>query len=96
MPLGDSITDGYEVPGGYRDSLWRSLESDGYPVDFIDMHSALSTSDLADGVHPNAQGYTKMAARWYAALTDAPAALSPDGSSGVGGTRRTDDHSETC
>ena len=34
----------------------------------VDMHSALTTADLADGVHPNAGGYDKMAARWYAAL----------------------------
>jgi lysophospholipase L1-like esterase len=208
MPLGDSITDGYNVPGGYRVGLWRSLESDGYRVDFvgsrstgpaslgdhdheghsgwridqidaravgwlrattprtvllllgtndvtedydlpnaparlsglidditatvpgvelfvssivtladpllaarvetfnatipgiaqakaaqghhvhfIDMHSALSTSDLADGVHPNTNGYAKMAARWYAALTCVPAALTPDGSSPGPGTQ---------
>ena len=24
MPLGDSITDGYNVPGGYRIKLWHA------------------------------------------------------------------------
>jgi lysophospholipase L1-like esterase len=35
MPLGDSITDGYNVPGGYRIGLWQSLVSAGYQVDFV-------------------------------------------------------------
>ena len=39
------------------------------------MHSALSTSDLADGVHPNATGYDKMAAPWFAALRAVPGSL---------------------
>jgi lysophospholipase L1-like esterase len=35
MPLGDSITDGYETPGGYRIDLWRALKAKGYDVDFV-------------------------------------------------------------
>jgi lysophospholipase L1-like esterase len=27
MPLGDSITDGYNVPGGYRINLWSSFQA---------------------------------------------------------------------
>ena len=34
----------------------------------VDMHAALTTGDLIDGVHPTAGGYDKMAATWYAAL----------------------------
>ena len=41
----------------------------------VDMHSALTTADLADGVHPNATGYDKMAARWYDALRAVPSSL---------------------
>jgi lysophospholipase L1-like esterase len=41
----------------------------------VDMHSALTTADLADGLHPNAGGYDKMAARWYAALQSVPGSL---------------------
>ena len=26
MPLGDSITDGYNVPGGYRIKLWADID----------------------------------------------------------------------
>jgi len=195
MPLGDSITDGYNVPGGYRINLWQRLAAGGYTVDFVgsgfngpanlgdhdheghsgwridqidanivgwlqtytprtimlhigtndinqnfdvehaparlsalidkiratapnvelfvaqitpesdptlesrvttynaalpgivaqkgpmthlvDMHSAITTSDLADGVHPNATGYDKMGDRWFAALQSVPGSLTP-------------------
>ncbi|WP_203712118.1 RICIN domain-containing protein [Asanoa siamensis] len=193
MPLGDSITDGFNVPGGYRINLWQRLVGGGYTVDFVgsgfngpaslgdhdheghsgwridqidanvvgwlraynprtvllhigtndmnqnydvanaparlsalidriratapevelfvaqitpetdptleqrvraynaaipgivagkgakthlvDMHTPLTTADLADGVHPNQAGYDKMAATWYAALRSVPASL---------------------
>ncbi|GAA1852176.1 RICIN domain-containing protein [Asanoa iriomotensis] len=193
MPLGDSITDGYNVPGGYRINLWQRLAGGGYAVDFVgsgfngpaslgdhdheghsgwridqidanvvawlraytprtvllhigtndlnqnydianaparlsalidkiratapdvelfvaqitpetdatlaarvraynaaipgivagkgarthlvDLHSPLTTADLADGVHPNQAGYDKMAAVWYSALRAVPASL---------------------
>src|SRR3954464_6255473 len=202
MPLGDSITDGYNVPGGYRINLWQRLAAGGYTTDFVgsgfngpaslgdhdheghsgwridqidanivgwlqtytprtimlhigtndinqnfdvehaparlsalidkiratapnvelfvaqitpesdptlesrvttynaalpgivaqkgpmthlvDMHSAITTSDLADGVHPNATGYDKMGARWYAALQSVPASLQGGGVIPVG------------
>ena len=35
MPLGDSITDGYTTPGGYRIGLWQRFVSAGYKVDFV-------------------------------------------------------------
>jgi lysophospholipase L1-like esterase len=35
MPLGDSITDGLQVPGGYRTELWRLLAKDGVTIDFV-------------------------------------------------------------
>jgi lysophospholipase L1-like esterase len=193
MPLGDSITDGYNVPGGYRIRLWQQLAAGGYTVDLVgsgsngpaalgdhdheghsgwrideidanitgwlratnprtvllhigtndinqardlpnaparlsllldhiraqaptaevfvatiipesdagreaqvraynaalpgivqgkgarfhlvDLHAALTTADLADGVHPNAGGYDKMGAAWYAALRSVPGSL---------------------
>ncbi|GAA3266236.1 hypothetical protein GCM10020218_003020 [Dactylosporangium vinaceum] len=197
MPLGDSITDGFNVPGGYRINLWRALANAGHPVDFVgsqfngpadlpdhdheghpgwridevdanatawvtataprsvlihlgtndviqnyalgtaparlsalvdkvrtaapnaevfvasiiplsdagreagaaafnatlpgivagkgakvhfvDMHAALTTADLADGVHPNRGGYDKMAARWASALAAVPGSAGDDG-----------------
>jgi lysophospholipase L1-like esterase len=193
MPLGDSITDGFNVPGGYRINLWQRLAGGGYTVDFVGsgfngpstlgdhdheghsgwridqldanivnwlrtytprtvllhigtndmnqnfdianaparlsalidkirataptvelfvaqitpesdptlaarvnaynatipgivaqkgsmthlvvMHSAITTADLADGVHPTAAGYDKMSARWYSALQSVPGSL---------------------
>lgn len=35
MPLGDSITDGTQVPGGYRIGLWQSFTNNRYRVDFV-------------------------------------------------------------
>lgn len=35
MPLGDSITDGYNFPGGYRINLWRELNNRGYQIQFV-------------------------------------------------------------
>ena len=35
MPLGDSITEGTQVPGGYRIGLWQRLAAAGYRVDFV-------------------------------------------------------------
>jgi lysophospholipase L1-like esterase len=35
MPLGDSITEGTQVPGGYRIGLWQRLSTAGYRVDFV-------------------------------------------------------------
>jgi lysophospholipase L1-like esterase len=193
MPLGDSITDGFNVPGGYRINLWQRMATGGHTVDFVgsgfngpgslgdhdheghsgwridqldanivrwlqnsnprtillhigtndvnqnfdlpnaparlsalidkiranaplvelfvaqvtpesdpvreqrvqafnaaipgivaqkgtrthlvDMHSAITTADLADGVHPNSTGYDKMAARWYSALQSVSGSL---------------------
>ncbi|MFF2523880.1 SGNH/GDSL hydrolase family protein [Streptomyces liangshanensis] len=44
----------------------------GRRVHFVDMHSALTSADLADGVHPTANGYAKMADRWYTTLRTGP------------------------
>jgi acyl-CoA thioesterase I len=35
MPLGDALTEGYDVPGGYRTRLWRLLVADGFRADFV-------------------------------------------------------------
>jgi lysophospholipase L1-like esterase len=51
----------------------------GPRVHVVDMHSAVSVSELADGIHPTAAGYDKMAAAWYAALRSVPNALRPTG-----------------
>jgi lysophospholipase L1-like esterase len=65
MPLGDSITDGANVPGGYRIALWARLSRDGAAVDFVgsrqngpatlgdrdhEGHSGWRIDDLAEAV----------------------------------------------
>ncbi len=63
----------------YNAALPPIVASKGPRVHLVDMHSPLTTADLADGVHPNANGYTKMANVWYAALRSVPGSLVPSG-----------------
>jgi lysophospholipase L1-like esterase len=51
----------------------------GHHVHLVDMYSKLTTADLADGVHPNASGYSKMADAWFEALLAEPSSLTPVG-----------------
>jgi lysophospholipase L1-like esterase len=45
----------------------------GHRVKLVNMHRAITRADLSpDGIHPTGGGYSKMAARWYAALTGVP------------------------
>lgn len=44
----------------------------GKHVHLVNMANALTTADLIDGIHPNATGYDKMAATWFAALSAVP------------------------
>lgn len=61
-------------------AIVRSKVDAGQHVHLVDMHSALTTADLADGVHPNALGYDKMAAVWFDALQSVPGSIGiPDG-----------------
>ena len=48
MPLGDSITDGLTVPGGYRIGLWQRFTANGYKVDFV---GSLSNGPASLGDH---------------------------------------------
>ncbi|MFC7531776.1 ricin-type beta-trefoil lectin domain protein [Actinoplanes sp. GCM10030250] len=47
----------------------------GKRVHLVDMHAALTTADLIDGIHPTAGGYDKMAAVWYNALRSVPGSI---------------------
>ena len=65
------------IPG-----IVQSKVNAGKHVHLVNMHSAVSTADLADGVHPNATGYDKMATVWYSALLSVPGSIgSPGGGS---------------
>lgn len=50
-------------------AIARDRATQGRRVTYVDMYSALDSTDLADGVHPNTQGYDKMADAWYMAIT---------------------------
>jgi lysophospholipase L1-like esterase len=58
------------IPG-----MVQSKVNAGKRVHFVDMHAALTTGDLIDGVHPTAGGYDKMAAVWYNALRAVPGSI---------------------
>ena len=62
---GDAAVNSFNaaIPG-----IVQSKVNAGKKVHLVDMHSALTASDLDDGVHPTAAGYDKMAAVWYNAL----------------------------
>ncbi|MDI1460962.1 RICIN domain-containing protein [Catellatospora sp. KI3] len=53
----------------------QSKVNAGRHVHLVDMHSALTTADLIDGIHPTATGYDKMAATWYTALRSVPGSI---------------------
>jgi lysophospholipase L1-like esterase len=64
------------IPG-----IVQSKVNAGKHVHLVDMHSALTTADLTDGIHPNAGGYDKMAATWFTALRSVPGSIgNPTGS----------------
>ena len=62
------------VPG-----IVQSKVNGGKRVHLVDMHAALTTADLIDGVHPTAGGYDKMAATWYSALRSVPGSIGDPG-----------------
>ena len=51
MPLGDSITYGLDVPGGYRKRLYQRLSAAGYGVDFVGSVHSNGHPDLPDPDH---------------------------------------------
>jgi lysophospholipase L1-like esterase len=57
MPLGDSITDGLNVPGGYRIELWQKLVAGGYKIDFVGSQFNGPPS-LGDHDHQGHSGWT--------------------------------------
>jgi lysophospholipase L1-like esterase len=54
----------------YIPGLVASQAALGRNVTFLDMHAALELNNMADGLHPNAGGYTNMAKAWLGALTN--------------------------
>src|SRR6187551_463913 len=56
MPLGDSITEGTQVPGGYRIGLWQRLASGRYTVDLVGSQFN-GPSSLGDHDHEGHPGW---------------------------------------
>jgi lysophospholipase L1-like esterase len=48
--------------------LIESKKAQGINVDWVDFHSRMTREDLADGIHPNRNGYDKMAVIWFEAI----------------------------
>lgn len=65
------------IPG-----IVQSKVNAGQRVHLVDMHSALTTADLIDGIHPTANGYDKMAAVWYSALQSVSGSIGAPGDGG--------------
>ena len=57
LPLGDSITDGVPVLGGYRAPLYQLLTNAGFKVDFVGTLSNNSSLGLPDPNHEGHSGY---------------------------------------
>jgi lysophospholipase L1-like esterase len=55
--------------------LLRAKAAAGKRVHVVDMYPAVPISDLPDGIHPNAAGYSKMAAVWFNALSSVPGSI---------------------
>jgi lysophospholipase L1-like esterase len=64
------------IPG-----IVQSKVNAGKHVHLVDMHAALTTADLIDGIHPTSGGYDKMAAAWYRALLSVPGSIGTGGGS---------------
>ncbi len=56
MPLGDSITDGFNVQGGYRIGLWQRLANAGVATDFVGS-GANGPASLGDHDHEGHSGW---------------------------------------
>ena len=56
MPLGASITDGFNVPGGYRIKMWEQLTAAGYKIDFVGSGSN-GPASLGDHDHEGHSGW---------------------------------------
>jgi lysophospholipase L1-like esterase len=59
----------------YNATIPGIVAQKGARTHLVDMHSAITTADLADGVHPTSTGYDKMAACWFSALQSVQGSL---------------------
>ena len=74
MPLGDSITDGYNVSGGYRTRLWQHIQGGTYTVDLVGPRLNGPSPALGDRDHAGYPGNRidqsdRQITTWMAAYT---------------------------
>ena len=55
---------------GYIRPIVEAKQAAGYNVIFVDQFSGFPTNQLADGIHPNANGYAAMANVWFEAIEE--------------------------
>ena len=75
MPLGDSITYGASVAGGYRNKLYQTLTAAGYSVDFVGTQTGNGVGTLPDSDHEGHSGWIigqldSNIAGWFGAIAD--------------------------
>jgi lysophospholipase L1-like esterase len=73
VPRGDA--DDEELTATYNAAIPAIVQTRadaGMQVRLVDMHAALDTTDLADGIHPTNGGYSKMASHWHRTISGAP------------------------
>jgi lysophospholipase L1-like esterase len=73
IPTADSANE--QKTQTFNAALPAIVAQKGPLTHLVDQHSAITTADLADGLHPNATGYDQMAARWWSALQSVPGSL---------------------
>lgn len=57
LPLGDSITFGSSVAGGYRNKLYQLLTTAGYNVDYVGVQNGNGVATLPDSDHQGIGGW---------------------------------------
>jgi lysophospholipase L1-like esterase len=75
IPLGSAQEANVRTFNAAIPGIVQSKVNAGRHVHFVDMHAALTPADLADGIHPNAGGYDKMATVWFAQLRLVPGSI---------------------
>lgn len=51
-------------------ALVEKKQGEGKNIELADVHAVLGKEDLYDGVHPNEEGYKKLADYWYGVITE--------------------------
>ncbi|MHC4528789.1 MAG: SUMF1/EgtB/PvdO family nonheme iron enzyme, partial [Planctomycetota bacterium] len=52
--------------------LIESKKAVGINIDWVNLHDRLSREDLSDGIHPNPDGYNKIAQAWFMVIMAGP------------------------